>query len=346
MIHRAPPAALMTPDYLAGGCHAHSWEQDDLISFWTKRLGDRYAADTLLPLPSYYSPSPGGTIQKSPALNFLSTLPSLVLPEIFMSVFSCTAVLVFPILWGQGPHLKYLCLFLSTGHRPCSRRCFMRDGSTNKWEQRALRHPVSFPTLFSSCHKKIVLVLFLSCAEKHFDTIYSSLWHSWKPLFPFCNEENEVEKRYRLDESAKPALRPRFSDPCFHAPYRGVQEVYKTECCEDEGQVIYTIFRLRKTSCCFWRLPSRILLRLWGPSSWETLGIVWFNCLPEFQELTWWSRLSEVFVKGKRIRNIISELHSVPDSQSQTTTLPLCFRGPSRMWQQRLIKRTLSWSFS
>lgn len=45
----------------------------------------------------------------------------------------------------------------------------------------------------------------------------------------------------------KPALGPRFSDPCSHAFYltasmeRGTKPGYKTECCEDEGQMIYNV---------------------------------------------------------------------------------------------------------
>lgn len=49
----------------------------------------------------------------------------------------------------------------------------------------------------------------------------------------FADEENEVEKRYRLDELAKAALGPRFPYPCSRALYltasmergtRGVQD--------------------------------------------------------------------------------------------------------------------------
>lgn len=106
------------------------------------------------PFLPFTVPSPGWTTLKPPTPHFLSTLRSLVLPEISVSIFWCPAVLVFSIIWGQGPYLKCLCLFLSTGHMPCSHRCLMGNGSVNKWEQRALGHPVSFPTLFSSYRKK------------------------------------------------------------------------------------------------------------------------------------------------------------------------------------------------
>lgn len=101
----------MTPDYLAGGCHADFREQDDFISSPTKKLGDRYAVwhpstpSSLCGLLTWLN----NPVAFDSAQNSLSTAILGALWNLCVHLW-CTVCASLSSLWGQKLHLNHLCL--------------------------------------------------------------------------------------------------------------------------------------------------------------------------------------------------------------------------------------------